>query len=314
MNLRWRSSEPVTQIGIMLEGQEGLSWDRWRRICADADRLGFASLRRSDHLVSVMGPLASNRDCIECWESLALAAEWTTRIEFGPMVSPITFRLPGMLAKIAASVDALSGGRLILGVGAGWNRNEHEAFGIPFYSERERFEHLESGIKAIREIWATTNPKPGRNPIPLLMGGKGLKRTIPLVAREAAEWNLSRLDPDMFRDRRDALDAACREIGRDPATIRRSVMTSYIVGRDRSEQLDRAAKVREVIPDLASLSPEEVLESRDGPWLVGTPDEIAGRIRKHSKLGIDLFMLQHFLLDDSDALELLAKEVVPAVA
>src|SRR5437762_10615088 len=98
----------------MLEGQEGLNWDRWRRICADAERLGFASLRRSDHLISLMGPDTSERDCIECWESLALAAEWTKTIEFGPMVSPMTFRLPGVLAKIAASVDALSGGRLIL--------------------------------------------------------------------------------------------------------------------------------------------------------------------------------------------------------
>ena len=298
----------------MLEGQEGLNWDRWRRICADAERLGFASLRRSDHLISLMGPDTSERDCIECWESLALAAEWTKTIEFGPMVSPMTFRLPGVLAKIAASVDALSGGRLILGVGAGWNRNEHDAFGIPFLTEQERFERLESGIKTMRDIWSKTNPRPIRNPIPLLIGGKGLKRSIPLIAREAAEWNLSRLDADMIRALRDALDQRCREIGRDPATIRRSVMTSYVIGRDRSDQLERAAQLREVIPDLKSLSPAEVLESRKGLWLVGTPEEIAEAIREHAKLGVELFMLQHFLLDDSDALELLGKEVLPAVA
>ena len=298
----------------MLEGQEGLNWDRWRRICADAQRLGFASLRRSDHLISLMGPDTSERDCIECWESLALAAEWTKTIEFGPMVSPMTFRLPGVLAKIAASVDALSGGRLILGVGAGWNRNEHDAFGIPFLTEQERFERLESGIKTMRDIWSKTNPRPIRNPIPLLIGGKGLKRSIPLIAREAAEWNLSRLDADMIRALRDALDQRCREIGRDPATIRRSVMTSYVIGRDRSDQLERAAQLRGVIPDLKSLSPAEVLESRKGPWLVGTPEEIAEAIREHAKLGVELFMLQHFLLDDSDALELLGKEVLPAVA
>jgi len=298
----------------MLEGQEGLNWDRWRKICADAERLGFASLRRSDHLISLMGPDTSERDCIECWESLALAAEWTKTIEFGPMVSPMTFRLPGVLAKIAASVDALSGGRLILGVGAGWNRNEHDAFGIPFLTEQERFERLESGIKTMRDIWSKTNPRPIRNPIPLLIGGKGLKRSIPLIAREAAEWNLSRLDADMIRALRDALDQRCREIGRDPATIRRSVMTSYIIGRDRSDQLERAVQLRAVIPDLKSLSPAEVLENRKGPWLVGTPEEIAEAIREHAKLGVELFMLQHFLLDDSDALELLGKEVLPAVA
>src|SRR5438128_10430318 len=164
----------MTKLGIMLEGQEGLSWERWRRICADVERVGFASLRRSDHLISLMGPDTSERDCIECWESLALAAEWTRTIEFGPMVSPITFRRPGVLAKIAASVDALSGGRLILGVGAGWNENEHRVFDIPFYTERERFERLDAGIKTMREIWETTYPKPGRNPLPLLLGGKGV--------------------------------------------------------------------------------------------------------------------------------------------
>jgi alkanesulfonate monooxygenase SsuD/methylene tetrahydromethanopterin reductase-like flavin-dependent oxidoreductase (luciferase family) len=302
----------VTKLGIMLEGQEGLNWERWHRICADAERLGFASLRRSDHLISLMGD--PGRDCIECWESLALAAEWTTKIEFGPMVSPMTFRLPGLLAKIAASVDSLSGGRLILGVGAGWNRNEHEVFGIPFYTERERFQRLEDGLRTMREIWDISSPKPARNPIPLLLGGKGLKRTIPLVAREAAEWNLSRLDMEMFRERRDALDQACRDIGRDPSTIRRSVMTSFIIGRDRADQLERASRVREVIPDLNAMSPEEVLDNRRGQWFVGTPEEIAERIRELSKLGIELFLLQHFLLDDSDALELLGKEVLPAVA
>jgi alkanesulfonate monooxygenase SsuD/methylene tetrahydromethanopterin reductase-like flavin-dependent oxidoreductase (luciferase family) len=302
----------MTRLGIMIEAQEGLTWERWRSICEDTDRLGFASLRRSDHLVSLMG--APERDCIECWTSLALAAEWTKRIELGPMVSPMTFRIPSVLAKIAASVDSLAGGRLLLGVGAGWNRNEHEMYGIPFLTEKERFERLETGIKAMREIWETTNPKPARNPIPLLMGGKGAKRTLPLVAREATEWNLSRMDTDMFRDRRDVLEQFCRDIGRDPSTIRRSIMTSYLVGRNRSELLERAARVREVIPELRPMSAEEVLQNRKGAWLVGTPEEVAERIREVSKLGVDLFMLQHFLLDDRDALELLASDVMPAVA
>jgi alkanesulfonate monooxygenase SsuD/methylene tetrahydromethanopterin reductase-like flavin-dependent oxidoreductase (luciferase family) len=304
----------MTQLGIMIEGQEGLNWDRWRRICGDVERLGFASLRRSDHLISLMGSNTGDRDCIECWESLALAAEWTKTIEFGPMVSPITFRLPGVLAKLAASVDSLSGGRLLLGVGAGWNQNEHQVFDIPFFTEKERFDRLEAGIKTMRELWQQTNPKPVRNPIPLLLGGKGLKRTMPLVAREAAEWNYSRLDVDEFRNRRDVLDRLCGDIGRDPKAIKRSVMTSYIIGRDRSDQLERAARVREVIPSLRPMTPEEVLENRKEAWLVGTPEQIGERIRELSKLGIDLFMLQHFLLDDADALELLGKEVLSAVA
>lgn len=302
----------MAKVGIMIEGQEGLNWQRWRKICHDVDALGFASLRRSDHLISLMRH--PERDCIECWTSLGLAAEWTKRIEIGPMVSPVTFRLPGVLAKIAASVDALAGGRLLLGVGAGWNENEHQVFGIPFLTERERFDRLEASIPLMREIWQKTEPKPARNPIPLLVGGEGVKRTLPLAAREATEWNMGHLKPDLFRQRRELLERLCRDAGRDPATIRKSVMCSYIVGRNRSELRERAAQVSKVIPQLSELSPDEVLSNRGESWFVGSPEEIAEKMREHARLGVDLFMLQHFLLDDSEALQLLASEVLPAVA
>src|ERR1700674_2109477 len=186
----------MAKVGIMIEGQEGLDWERWRHICVDADTLGFDSLRRSDHIISLMD--APERDCIEVWISLALAAEWTKRIEFGPMVSPMTFRHPAILARMAASVDVLSGGRVVLGVGAGWNENEHREFGIPFLTQKERFDRLEEVVRTLRETWNKSNPKPVRNPMPLLMGGKGQRRTLPIVAREASEWNVSRLDADMY--------------------------------------------------------------------------------------------------------------------
>ncbi|TAN33125.1 LLM class flavin-dependent oxidoreductase [bacterium] len=302
----------MAKVGIMIEGQEGLTWDRWRRICFDADTLGFDSLRRSDHLVSLMG--APERDCIECWVSLALAAQWTSRIEFGPMVSPMTFRPASLLARMAASVDGLSGGRLILGVGAGWNEHEHAEFGIPFFTLKQRFDLLEEGVRTLRATWLKSNPKPIRNPIPLLIGGKGEKRTLPIVAREASEWNLSRLDADLYRQRRQVLDACCREIGRDPASIRHSVLTSYLIGRDRSDLRERAARVSEIVRALRGMTPEEVIADRKGRWLVGTPEQIVDQMRGHAALGVDLFMLQHFLLDDQDALQLLAEEVIPAVA
>ncbi len=302
----------MTQIGIMIEAQEGLSWERWRRICHDTDTLGFASLRRSDHLISLAGD--AGRDCIECWTSLALAAEWTKRIEFGPMVNPMTFRFPSVLAKMAAGVDALSGGRLLLGVGAGWNEHEHRMFEIPFLTTKERFDRLEAGIKTMREIWAKTSPKPARNPIPLLIGGGGPNRTLPLAAREAAEWNLSNLDADEFRQLRQVLEQRCAEIGRDPATIKRSVMTTYIIGRNQGELRDRALKLAKVMARLKGQDADEVLRTMRSRAFVGTPEEIAEQMREHAKLGVDLFMLQHFLLDDSDALQLLAKDVIPAVA
>jgi len=301
----------VAKVGIMIEGQEGLTWERWRRICHATDGR-FDSLRRSDHLISLMD--APERDCIECWTSLALAAEWTSTIEFGPMVSPMTFRLPSVLARMAASTDQLSGGRLLLGVGAGWNEHEHQLFGVPFPPTRERFDNLEAGIRAIRETWDKSNPKPARNPIPLVIGGRGEKRTLPIVAREAAEWNLTRLDADVYRQKRGALELCCREIGRDPHTIRHSVMTSYIIGRSESELNERAARLGAMISWLHGMSPSEVIENRRDLWFVGTPEQIAERMREFGRLGIDLFMLQHFLLDDADALNLLANEVVPAIA
>jgi alkanesulfonate monooxygenase SsuD/methylene tetrahydromethanopterin reductase-like flavin-dependent oxidoreductase (luciferase family) len=302
----------VAKLGIMIEGQEGLNWDRWRGLCQDVESLGFASLRRSEHLISLMGD--DSRDCIDCWTSLALAAEWTKTIQFGPMVSPMTFHHAAVLARKAAAVDLLSKGRLILGVGAGWNEREHEMFGIPFLTVGERMDLLEQGVARIRDTWAISNPKPAQNPIPLLMGGVGEKRALPLVAREADEWNYTRLDHEEYRQKRAVIDAACKQIGRDPATIRYSVMVNYIVGRDKNELRERAVKMAEVVPRLKRDSPDETLAAARQSAFVGTPEEVAEQIKRYAKLGVDLFMLQHFLLDDSDALKLLASDVIPAVA
>jgi alkanesulfonate monooxygenase SsuD/methylene tetrahydromethanopterin reductase-like flavin-dependent oxidoreductase (luciferase family) len=302
----------MAKVGIMIEGQEGLNWDRWRLICHDAEALGFDSLRRSDHLFSVMG--AVERDCIECWTSLAMAAEWTKTIELGPMVSPLTFRPPALLARMATAVDLLAGGRLILGVGAGWYEREHVENGIPFLTMGGRMDLLEEGIQTIRTVWETANPKPPRGKIPLLMGGRGEKRALPMVAREAVEWNLSHMDGEEYAQKKKVLDEACRAIGRDPSTIRHSVMANFIIGRDRLEVRERALQLREIIPSLKGLDADEVIAKVGERGLVGTAGEVADQINKYSKLGVDLFMLQHFLLDDRDALKLLAEEVIPAVA
>jgi len=305
----------MTQLGIMIEGQEGLSWDRWRRLCTDVERLGFASLRRSEHLISLMGPDTAARDCIDCWTSLALAAEWTKKIEFGPMVSPLTFHVPSVLARQAAAVDLLSGGRLIFGIGAGWNENEHTIFEVPFLTTGGRMDRLEDGVDIIKKTWHTSNPKPPRDgAIPILMGGVGEKRHLPLVAREAAEWNYTRLDQEEYRHKRAVIDQCCRDIGRDPSSIRYSVMANYLIGRDRDDLRQRASKLAEVLPRLKRDSPDEIIEAASKSAFVGTPEEVAGQIREYAKLGVELFMLQHFLLDDTDALELLAKEVMPALS
>ncbi len=146
------------------------------------------------------------------------------------------------------------------------------------------------------------------------MGGVGEKRALPLAAREAAEWNYTRLDHEEYRHKRSVLNEACKQIGRDPATLRYSVMVSYIIGRDKSELRERAVNMSKVVPRLERGSPDETLAAARQSMFVGTPDEVAEQIKRYAKLGVELFMLQHFLLDDRDALELLASDVIPAVA
>ena len=300
-------------VGIMIEGQEGLTWERWRNLCRQAEDLGFESLWRSDHFFSVMGE--TQRDCIETWVSLALCAEWTKRITFGPNVSPMTFRPPAVLARMASSLDLLSGGRLVLGVGAGWYEQEHEAFHIPFPSVRERADLLERGIEIIKETWEKSNPKPVRGRVPILIGGGGEKRTIPLAAREAAEWGVGgKPSVEDFARKTEILEAECRRHGPDPRSVGRSFQSGFIVGRDRSDQLERAAAMREVIPRFREMSPEEVLEAARRNWLVGTPAEIAGQLRPYLDLGLTRWHCQHFLLDDDQALALIAAEVAPLIA
>jgi alkanesulfonate monooxygenase SsuD/methylene tetrahydromethanopterin reductase-like flavin-dependent oxidoreductase (luciferase family) len=300
-------------IGIMIEGQEGLTWERWRNLCRQAEDLGYESLWRSDHMFSVMGE--SQRDCIETWVSLALCAEWTKRITFGPNVSPMTFRPPAVLARMATSVDILSGGRLVLGVGAGWYEAEHEAFHLPFPSLKDRMDGLESGIAVIRETWEKANPKPVRGSIPLLIGGGGEKRTLPLAAREAAEWGLGgKPEVEDYRRKVEILAEQCRAQGRDPKSIRRSFQCGFLVGRDETELLRRADAMREVIPRYRELKPAEVVEAARASWLVGTPAEIAEQLRPYIELGLDRWHCQHFLLDDDEALALLMEGVAPAIA
>lgn len=298
----------MAEIGVMIEAQEGLDWNRWRQIAPQADRLGFASLRCSDHCFSVAG--VEGRQALQTWVALALAAEWTDRIQLGPMVSPMTFYEPAVLGRIALAVDELSEGRLLLGVGTGWYQAEYERMGIPFPSLRERFDRLEAGIRRIRSVLE------GR-PVPLLIGGAGERRTLGLAAREASEWNVMSLSPDAYRAKSALLDERCREVGRDPSEIRRSIMGGYLIGHGQAELERRAAALQEVLPGLGGMPPGEVVASlreRKGRWFVGSSEEIAAEMREYIAVGVQLFMLQHYLLDDSDGLEVLAAEVMPAVS
>jgi alkanesulfonate monooxygenase SsuD/methylene tetrahydromethanopterin reductase-like flavin-dependent oxidoreductase (luciferase family) len=303
----------VAKLAIMIEGQEGVDWRLWKHLAETVEGLGFDSFWRGDHLYSVMGEY--ERDTIECWTSLALIATWTRQIQFGPNVSPMTFREPGLLAKMAASVDVLSGGRLVVGVGAGWYEAEHRDFGIPFPPLKERMDRMDAAFLTMREVWESRNPRPVRGTIPFLVGGGGERRTLRAVARHAQLWSMGgRPELDAYRHKVEVLERHCQEIGRDPREIRRGFQTVFLVGRTREDLLRRAAALSSVIPPFRGQTPEQVLETLREKNFAGTPAEIAEQMRPYIELGVDLFWMQHFLFEDDEALTLLMDEVAPLIA
>ncbi len=320
----------MVRVGVMIEGQEGLTWERWRRIAEAADTLGFESLWRSDHLFSLFG--VGTRPGLDTWPSLTVLATMTRRIRFGPLVCPITFRHPAMLAREAAAVDVLSGGRLELGVGAGWHDREHEAFGIPYPRVGERIRRLDEGIHVIHALWsdgpaqfegrfyrldgAAGWPKPVQRPrIPLIVGGKG-PRLLEVVAKHADEWNCGGSQPPAaVRARTETLDAACRKIGRDPRTIRRSWMGAFLIGENGAGLERRARKIQEYVPPRAATPASKLPDVLRGEgWLVGSPEEIVRQMRVLTAEGIERFMLQLFDQEDLEALHLVAEQVIPRLA
>jgi F420-dependent oxidoreductase-like protein len=318
------------RLGVMIEGQEGLNWERWRHLIEYVEALGFESLWRSDHFFSLMGQ--SDRDALETWASLVEVAGRSRRLRFGPLVCSMTFRHPALLARMAAAVDSLSGGRLVLGVGAGWNVPEHEAFGIPFPSLKQRMDDLEDGIEVIKALFtgekvsysgrrfslkdAQMRPAPAQRPHPpLLVGGGGEKRTLRIVARHADEWNAVALTPDAYRAKSAVLAQHCAAVGRDPATIRRSMMCAFIIGRDGAELRRRVEGLQRVLTPMSTQPADAVPEAmRQRGWLVGTPEEVVGQLKSLAEAGVERVMLQHHNQTDDAVLELIAQEIVPAFA
>ena len=318
----------MTKLGILIEGQEDLTWERWRHLGATVERLGFESLWRSDHFISNIDP---SREALETWVSLAVTAIETTRIRFGPLVCPMSFRHPALLARMAAGVDLLSGGRLTLGLGAGWNQEEHRVVGLPFPSLKERMDRLEEGIEMIRRLFAEgpaffagqhfqlagadPRPKPAGH-LPLLIGGGGEGRTLRLVARYADEWDLpGGLTPAAYRAKCERLAEHCRAIGRDPREILHSVSTAYLIGRNDAELRQRARSLQQLLPNLAGLdTPRMLAHLRASGWRVGSPAELIAELRALAAAGAERIVLQHNDQRDDEALELLAREVLPALS
>lgn len=312
----------VPELGLMIEGQEGLTWPRWLALVEAAEDLGFASLHRSDHLTGIEGD--ADRASLSLWPSLTVAAERTRRIRFGPMVSPMTFLPPALVAKMAMDLDVLSEGRLDVGIGAGWNEAEHAMFGIPYPRYPERLALLDEAAAVICALWrggptsldgthlslrdAQVQPRAtGPEPF-LVLGGKG-PRTLRVVAERASEWNCSYVGVDTFREKSEALDAQCRAIGRDPATLGRSVMVPFVVGRDDAEVARAIARHRATFSGL----PSDLDAWVAAGFIGGSPQRVAEQLGAFTSAGASRFMLQHNDLDDRASLELLASEVLAQV-
>ena len=309
------------KVGIMIEGQEGLTWERWFRLAQAAEDMGFESLCRSDHLTGLGG--VSKRPALETWTSLTALALRTRRIRFGPMVSPLTFYHPAILAKMAAAVDNLSGGRLDLGLGAGWNEHEHRMFDVPFFTLKERLDRLEAGARVIRSLEqgqpvtlkqpyfrlakAESYPLPPKGRYRIVIGGRGEKRTLKIVAEFADEWNVTRVDVAGFAQRRQVLAEHCRAFRRDPDSIARSLMIPCAIGNEPSEVARRIATIREIFPAL----PETEAGWHAASFLAGSPARIAADLQAWKQAGLQRVMLQTLDQEDIPGLELFAREVMP---
>jgi len=302
-------------IAIMIEGQNGLNWSRWKRIAKLVEDLGFSGLYRSDHFTNTSPP---DIDSLDLWVSLTWLAENTKRIEFGPLVTPFSFRHPVHTTRMASAVDDLSGGRLTLGLGAGWLKREHKVFGFSLLDLDNRFQRMEEGLEVVTRLLhsgepfsfsgefytlkeAVMLPRPAREGgPPILIGGNGEKRTLPLAARYADEWNAVFATADEVRKLNGVLDKMLDERGRNPSDVRRSLMTGCIFG-------EWSNRVEEVSQVYGKVTPEEFLESG---FILGTGSQVAEQLAQLAEKNIDRVMLQWLDLDDLDRLEAMAKAVL----
>jgi F420-dependent oxidoreductase-like protein len=308
------------ELRIFTEPQQGATYDDLLAVARTAEELGFGAFFRSDHYLTMGGDgLPGPTDA---WTTLAGLARDTSTIRLGTLMTSATFRLPGVLAIQVAQVDQMSGGRVELGLGAGWYEAEHTAYGIPFPGTGERFDRFEEQLAVITGLWGTPAgerfsydgthyplsdspalPKPVQDPRPpILIGGMGKRRTPELTARYADEFNLPFVDEDVTRTQFDRVRRACEDAGRDPGTLTWSNALVLCVGKDEAEVERRAAAIGRDVDDLRANG------------LAGTPQEVVDKLGRYAALGSERAYLQVLDLADLDHLHLVADEVMGAVA
>jgi F420-dependent oxidoreductase-like protein len=316
----------MVALSIMIEGQDGLTWARWKKLVDEVETLGFAGLYRSDHFTNARPP---DKASLEMIVSLTYLADHSQRITFGPLVAPFSFRNPMLLVRQAAALDDLSGGRMYLGLGAGWQEREHTLFGFDLGDIPTRMARMEEGLEVVTRLLkndgpvtfegrfyqlrgATLLPRPQRPGGPRIqIGGSGVKRTLPLVARYADAWNGNYLSPTEFRERSNILDSLLQAAGRKPSDVRRTAMLGLYFGSD-TRDVDRVLNWRRDVPDLADKPLDAVIEAVHAQRraLVGTREHIVRQIEAYAAAGVEEFMLQWFDMDDIKGLRNFAESVL----
>lgn len=302
-------------IGLMIEGQAGLTWERWDRLLRTAERANYQSVFRSDHYTE---PTNTDMESLEAWVSLTYAATHTQTLEFGVLVSPITFRHPALLARMAAHVDDLSRGRLTLGMGTGWMEREHTNFGIPFPPLSTRYEMLKDGLEVVTRLLLSDTPtsyqgehfrlkdaillpRPQRaGGPPILIGGNGRNKTLALTAEYADEWNGVFIDPATYRDLNQHLNDLLAQRGRASGEVKRSLMTRVTFAKDDADLRRIQTEMGQTLEQLR----------RGERALAGTPAMLIDQIGAYRDAGCERFMLQWLDLDDLDGIERMAVDVL----
>ncbi|HEX7472348.1 MAG TPA: TIGR03560 family F420-dependent LLM class oxidoreductase [Candidatus Limnocylindrales bacterium] len=320
------------RFALMIEPQQGMSYADQLAVALHAEAAGFETLFRSDHYESFPGP--GDRPTTDAWAVVAGLARETTRIRLGVLVSPVTYRLPGNLAKLIGTVDEMSGGRLELGLGAGWHEEEHRRYGFPFPPIEERATMLEEQVQIVDGLLhgadgfsfsgryytvedARFRPRPTRR-INILIGGEGSPRSMRIAAAHAGEFNLSSASPEKALAKFLQLDETCRAAGRNPATLTRSAMVGTLIGRDDAEVQQRIEALVALLADDADEEPGAPgsaawLAERRKRWIIGTPEQARARIRQYANAGCERLMLQDFLPWDLDMIDLMGQQLVGRV-
>lgn len=316
----------MVALSIMIEGQDGLTWARWKKLVEAVESLGFAGLFRSDHFTNVQPP---DKDSLEMVVSLTYLAAHSQRLHFGPLVAPLSVRDPMLLVRQAAALDDLSNGRMILGLGAGWQEREHSLFGYELGAVKTRMARLEEGLEVVTRLLssdepvsydgqfyklrgATLLPHPQRPRGPrILIGGNGRQRTLGLAARYADIWNAVYLPPEAFKDLSTTLDGLLLNVGRKPSDVQRTMMTNVIFGRNMAE-LEGKLQAQRNDPRFAGKSLDEIIGTiaTAGHALIGTSEIIKQQIAAYAQAGVEELMLQWFDMDDIDGLQAFAQTVL----